>query len=87
MRILKGFKSFVLKLRILRGLRARFAEMRILKSLEKKTKQGKICGAEAIALRGPEEELRSEEKSGEGGENWLESEVNIENSSIALATR
>jgi hypothetical protein len=87
MRILKGFKSFVLKLRILRGLRARFAEMRILKSLEKKTKRGKICGAEATAQRGPEEELRSEEKSGEAAEDWLETEVNIGKSSIALATR
>jgi len=32
-RILKGFKSFVLEVRILQGLRVYFAEVRILKAL------------------------------------------------------
>jgi hypothetical protein len=51
MRILKGFKSRVLKLRILKGLRASFSEMRILKSLAIRADAKTKTPAGMLALR------------------------------------
>jgi hypothetical protein len=51
MRILKGFKSRVLKMRILKGLRACFSEMRILKSLAIRADAKTKTPAGMLALR------------------------------------
>ena len=40
MRILKGFKSFVLEVFIVKGLRVRFMEVRILKGLRGEAGEG-----------------------------------------------
>jgi hypothetical protein len=71
MRILKGFKSCVLKVQILRELEACFLEVRILKSLEEKTKRGRTRGAEVPHLDGRAREVWRRETPGEGKGDWI----------------
>jgi hypothetical protein len=78
MRILKDFKSCVLKVRILRELEACFLEMRIPKSLEEKTNRGRTHGAEAPHLQRREKEFRREERPGEGEDGWRECDESMD---------
>jgi hypothetical protein len=78
MRILKGFKSCVLKVRIPKGLWVCFAKGRILKSLEGKTEWAKNRGAEASHLQRRERELRRKERPGEGEDDWIECDESME---------